>query len=104
MQLQGAKSFYKKSAAEQERLKLSEVKHARLAMLAIIGELTQMMMFHKVQLVRLLRVPMSFRTNFPPLAISTYFQLTNRPRSKRNEAAIIGRVAVRVGVVPAGFT
>ncbi|CAN0040804.1 unnamed protein product [Ectocarpus sp. 4 AP-2014] len=46
----GAKSFYKKSEAEQERLKLSEVKHARLAMLAIIGELTQMMMFHKPSL------------------------------------------------------
>lgn len=45
---QGAKLFYKKSEQEQERLKLSEVKHARLAMLAIIGELTQMMMFHKV--------------------------------------------------------
>ncbi|CAN0288121.1 unnamed protein product [Laminaria digitata] len=43
----GSKLFYKKSAAEQERLKLSEVKHSRLAMLAIIGELVQMMMFHK---------------------------------------------------------
>lgn len=46
---QGAKNFYKKSEAEQERLKLSEVKHSRLAMLAIIGELTQMLMFHKVE-------------------------------------------------------
>lgn len=42
----GSKSFYKKKPAEQERLKLSEVKHSRLAMLAIIGELVQMMMFH----------------------------------------------------------
>ncbi|CAM9695639.1 unnamed protein product [Hapterophycus canaliculatus] len=46
----GAKGFYKKSAAEQERLKLSEIKHSRLAMLAIMGELTQMMMFHKPSL------------------------------------------------------
>ncbi|CAM9590305.1 unnamed protein product [Ectocarpus sp. 6 AP-2014] len=46
----GADLFYKKSETEQERLKLSEVKHARLAMLAIIGELTQMMMFHKPSL------------------------------------------------------
>lgn len=45
---QGSKIFYNKSAAEQERLKLSEVKHSRVAMLAIIGELVQMMMFHKV--------------------------------------------------------
>eukprot|EP00904_Undaria_pinnatifida_P007289 jgi/Undpi1/3690/HiC_scaffold_16.g07060.m1 len=43
----GSKIFYNKSAAEQERLKLSEVKHSRVAMLAIIGELVQMMMFHK---------------------------------------------------------
>lgn len=49
---QGAKLFYKKSAAEQERLKLSEVKHSRLAMLAIIGELVQMLMFHKVSCSR----------------------------------------------------
>eukprot|EP00752_Nemacystus_decipiens_P009339 g8346.t1 len=46
----GAKGFYKKSAAEQERLKLSEVKHSRLAMLAIIGELVQMMLYHKPSL------------------------------------------------------
>ena len=46
--LQGSNLFYKKKPAEQERLKLSEVKHSRLAMLAIIGELVQMMMFHTV--------------------------------------------------------
>lgn len=50
---QGAKGFYKKSAAEQERLKLSEIQHCRLAMLAITGELVQMMLYHTVGDVRL---------------------------------------------------
>ncbi|CAN0222610.1 unnamed protein product [Ascophyllum nodosum] len=44
----GSKGFYKKDAAEQERLKQSEVKHSRLAMFAIIGEVVQMMLYHKV--------------------------------------------------------
>lgn len=45
---QGASDFYKKNAAKQASLKLMEIKHGRLAMLAIIGEIVQMMMFHKV--------------------------------------------------------
>ncbi|CAM9641540.1 unnamed protein product, partial [Sphacelaria rigidula] len=43
----GSASFYKKDAAKQASLKLSEIKHGRLAMLAIMGEIVQMMMFHK---------------------------------------------------------
>lgn len=46
----GAKGFYKKNTAEQERLKLSEIQHSRLAMLAIMGEVVQMMLYHKPSL------------------------------------------------------
>lgn len=73
--MQGAKIFYKKPVAEQERLKLSEVKHARLAMLAIIGELTQMLMFHKVSSCDDWCMCMSY----PPACCETTGETGDRP-------------------------
>ncbi|CAM9945955.1 unnamed protein product [Discosporangium mesarthrocarpum] len=45
-----AKQFYKKSADKQETARLQEIKHGRLAMLAIIGEIVQMAILHKPSL------------------------------------------------------
>ncbi|CAM9356954.1 unnamed protein product [Choristocarpus tenellus] len=48
---QSVQLFSKKSPEKQELLRLQELKHGRLAMMAIVGEVVQMSLFHTVSCV-----------------------------------------------------